>query len=230
MHLVLMPGMHGTCELFTEFQLAWSAHGPCSCIAYPVDEPLDYGQIVELVRRELPTGPFVLVAESFSGPAAIEVARAGPPGLVGLVLVATFVKAPVSRWMSSLGVLAGLLPFAVAPPTPLIRRTLLEPSSSAAIVKATQHAIRRVSPSVMATRLRSVHNVNASSGLRDCPVPVLYMSASRDRLVSRAAGIDKVKACNPSVEHVAVPSPHLVLQCEPSLAVNAIDVFTTKLR
>ena len=64
-------------------------------VAYPVDSVIDYAGLTDHVRTLLPReSPFVLVAESFSGPIALRLASAPPHGLKGIVLVCTFAASP----------------------------------------------------------------------------------------------------------------------------------------
>jgi pimeloyl-ACP methyl ester carboxylesterase len=68
------------------------------------------------VKWEVPAGEdYVLLAESFSGPVAIEIAAIHPTNLKALVLSATFVFKP-SLFPSSLSFLTGESLFAVEPP------------------------------------------------------------------------------------------------------------------
>ncbi len=93
--MVLLPGMDGTATLFAPLVEAL-APTHCLPVAYPCDQALDYDALEALVRARLPTAePFVVVAESFSGPLGIRLAAEPPPGLAGVMLVATFATSPV---------------------------------------------------------------------------------------------------------------------------------------
>src|SRR5258706_2862593 len=89
---LLLPGMDGTGRLFTPLGRALGPRFETRVIAYPRDRVLTYGELGAQIA--LPRGPFVLVAESFSGPIAIALAASRPPGLVGLVLAASFARSP----------------------------------------------------------------------------------------------------------------------------------------
>src|SRR5262245_41048704 len=70
--LVLLPGLDGTGKLFGPFVERAHATFDVKVVEYPADERLGYPELEALVGRGLPTsGPFFLVAESFSGPIAI---------------------------------------------------------------------------------------------------------------------------------------------------------------
>lgn len=69
-------------------------------IGYPPNEIRTYAGLAALVTASLPASdPFILLGESFGGPLALRVAAARPPGLVAVVLVATFVRGPVAPWV-----------------------------------------------------------------------------------------------------------------------------------
>lgn len=93
--LVLLPGMDGTGGLFSEFLEALGPGLHPIVVPYPPDQPLDYSQLESIVRSRLPSDqPFVLLAESFSGPIAISIAASAPRGLLGLVLCCSFARSP----------------------------------------------------------------------------------------------------------------------------------------
>src|ERR1700761_1771928 len=95
--LVLLPGLHGTDRLFQGLRQAFGAAYETLAISYPKDVPLGYEALEAQVREQLPTQPFVLFGESFSGPIAIRIAADPPTGLIGLILCATFAKNPYPR-------------------------------------------------------------------------------------------------------------------------------------
>jgi hypothetical protein len=73
--LVLLPGLDGTGTLFSEFVRTLGSSVDTRIVAYPLAQPLGYDELETLVLAELPRNqPFVLLGESFSGPAAV---RAG---------------------------------------------------------------------------------------------------------------------------------------------------------
>jgi hypothetical protein len=65
-------------------------------ISYPSDAILGDVALEQLVEAALPKNdPFIVVAESFSGPLAIRLASRPVTGLMGLVLTGTFVRRPI---------------------------------------------------------------------------------------------------------------------------------------
>ena len=71
-HLVLLPGLDGTGELFGDFIAALPQSLIAIPVAYPADRVLSYIKLLEFVGAAIPqSDPFVLLAESFSTPLAI---------------------------------------------------------------------------------------------------------------------------------------------------------------
>src|SRR5712672_862384 len=98
--LVLLPGMDGTGKLFRGLLEVVSGNWPHRVVTYPTDRVMEYGEILELVERELAgEREMVLVAESYSGPIALRFAAAHPGRVAAVVLCASFVCSPLPRWL-----------------------------------------------------------------------------------------------------------------------------------
>lgn len=98
--LVLLPGLDGTGRLFEWFLDALPSKLRPIVIPFPRDAA-DYAALETQAARSLPQGqPFVILAESFSGPLALRIAARGPANLVAVILVASFTSRPVA-WMPS---------------------------------------------------------------------------------------------------------------------------------
>src|SRR6476646_5995820 len=97
--LVLLPGLDGTGNLFAEFIAVLPSGFQVITARYPTTGSLSYSQLAPLVRHATPTSdPFVLVAESFSTPLAIQIAAEDLPNMKALVLCAGFATSPVRGW------------------------------------------------------------------------------------------------------------------------------------
>src|SRR5690242_12334062 len=108
--LVLLPGLHGTRELFRPLLREIPASVPTRLIDYPVGKPQTRKQLLAQVRAELADLPeMILLAESFSGPIAMEFAAANPGRVKALILCVTFAQPPVPRILCYLATLPVLL-------------------------------------------------------------------------------------------------------------------------
>ena len=223
--LVLLPGMDGTGDLFAPFVRALPKGAEATVVRYPVDRPLGYDELLPIARAALPaSGPYAIVAESFSGPIGIRIAAAAPANLRALVLVASFARNPLPR---SLGWLAGAASpalFRVRPPEAALRALLVGRAAPRELVEAVARAVGWVAPGVMARRLRDVSDVDVESALSSIRVPVLYVAGARDRLVGRR-GLEGIRRRLPEVESIILDAPHLVLQARPREAAAAIVEF-----
>ena len=99
--LVMLPGMHGTGELFEGLCDCLPPHVRAIRIEYPPDKINSYDNLFELVRSQVDEidENFIVLGESFSGPLAIRIAEAALPNLTGVILVATFFKTPLPRML-----------------------------------------------------------------------------------------------------------------------------------
>ena len=206
--LVLLPGLDGTGKLFNEFIRELGARWETQVIGYPTDVPLGYEDLEERVRTVLPDRPFILLAESFSGPIGIRIAARAPPGLVGVVLCGTFAKNPFP-WLGWARPLAAFLPLKSLPRW--IRSPLMWGSMTAtrAPVRA-QRAIAVVSGRVVRRRIAALLGVDAAAALMRITVPVLVLYARGDRIVPVKA-TQVILSHLPTAQVVAIDGPAFIV-------------------
>ena len=223
--LVLLPGMDGTGDLFTDFRNALPQSMEPMVVRFPRDRFLDYPDLLALLQAgTLPSGPYVLLAESFSTPLAIQFAATNPPNLKALVLCAGFATSPLrgfpkiaARW------LAPIL-FAVPPPAIAIKALLLGSTTTSTLLFQVKAAIESVAPKVLSSRLRAVLDCDVRAVLSKTVLPILYMQAEQDRLVS-ARSMKEIQELRPDIVNIAINGPHLLLQSNPQEAAQAITHF-----
>ncbi|WP_092712345.1 alpha/beta fold hydrolase [Janthinobacterium sp. OK676] len=226
--LVLLPGMDGTASLFHRFDAALRAHGAIDtlAIAYPA-APLDYAALEAYVRERLPRDrPFVLLAESFSGPLGAALRADPPPGMRALVLCCSFVRNP-RPMLAPLRHLLGLVPFGALPGFAL-RQALLAPYATPQLQAELAAALAQVPPATLRQRLRAVLETDASHAFARGSLPVLYLRARHDRLVppANAAQIRRQAA---GAQVIDIAAPHMLLQAAPEAAAVAVAAFITGL-
>ncbi len=221
MKLVLLPGLDGTGRLFEPFVQALPSHLSPVIISYPNDKPLSYAELVRFVKLQVPSvEDYVLLAESFSGPVAIEISATHLTNLKALVLSATFVSNPALAPQIMSPLLRGLF-FALEPPQFVVSRYLLGKKPPLDLVETFRRARRSVRPDVLAFRMRSVINVDVRRALAACHLPILYLCARQDRLV-KTRSLAQMKKIRPEMTIVEIEGPHLLLQREPAKCVEAI--------
>jgi pimeloyl-ACP methyl ester carboxylesterase len=220
--LVLLPGLDGTGELFTP--LIGSLHGfPTQVIDYPADRAMSYAEHVAHVRAKLPRDEdFVLLAESFSGPIGIAIGASAPPNLRGLVLCVTFASNPLPTF-GPLRRLMDVLPAVRFPPR-LAAPWLYAGRATPELRHMYTRAMARVAPAVLKARVAAILGVDHRELLRRIAVPILYLRATADRLVSVAA-CRAIQRLRPNMEILELDAPHFLLQTEPDRCAAAIIGF-----
>jgi pimeloyl-ACP methyl ester carboxylesterase len=219
---VLLPGMDGTGELFAPLLAALPPDVPTAVVRYP-DEPLDYAACEVIARAALPENrPYVVLGESFSGPIAVAIAAQAPPGLVGCVLCASFVKSP----RTILWLLKPL--FRVWPPhrvpQAVAAHFLMGRFASPELRRLHARVLRQVSPKALTARLEAIADVDVRALLDRVRVPMLYLRATEDRLVPRSAAAS-FKRFAPSAHVVKMEGPHFLLQANPVETARVISGF-----
>ncbi|MFC6631843.1 alpha/beta fold hydrolase [Microbulbifer taiwanensis] len=105
MNLALLPGMDGTGLLFEPFLV----HAPASFKVTPLslrqDPHLSYADQAEHILSKLESENTIIVAESYSGRVAYEIAQLQPERIKHIVFAASFLSRP-----STLAGIASLLP------------------------------------------------------------------------------------------------------------------------
>jgi len=227
--LVLLPGMDGTGQLFNDFVEALPNALEAVTVRYPTERCLSYSELENFVRAVCPTsGPFMLLAESFSTPLAIQYAAANPENLVGLVLCAGFATSPVRGWRQLLGRLLAPLLFRIPLPNLAARLWLVGPDAPPSLLATVRDAVSSVQPKVLATRLWAVLGCDVRAELGRVASPVLYIQAKQDRLVS-AACLEELRRIKPQMAVAALDGPHLLLQREPRRAAEVVAGFAQHL-
>lgn len=208
--LILLPGMDGTGELFSRFVRALGPGVDARVLRYPADRPLGYAELVKWVSERLPPErPYVLLAESFSGPVGIELAARAPGGLAALVLCCTFASNPRPA-LRRLAALLPVLPLGVLPVAPLAR-LLMGRHFERALQADLAAALRQVPAPVLRSRLRAVLDVDVSHRLRDVACPVLCLRAGQDAVVPGSAA-ELMHRIKPDLRRAELPGPHFLLQ------------------
>lgn len=228
-HLVLLPGLDGTGKLFVDFVAALPKSCAATIVAYPSDRFLPYADLRPFVSAAVPqTEKFVLVAESFSTPLAVWYAANNPPNLVGVVVCAGFVESPVPGWSGIVKALAMPWLFGLNLPGPILEYFLLGHNAAPSLVQKLRQALQEVSPHVLSGRVREVLNCDARDDLRRTTVPLLYLEATNDRLLSSSCK-EEFSRIRPDVLLRSVPAPHLLLQGEPQKAASIVMAFAENL-
>ena len=226
----MLPGMDGTGALFSEFIAMLPATYEAVAVSYPTERYLPYSELEKIVRVACPTSePFVLMAESFSTPLALQYAATNPTNLAGLVLCAGFATSPVKGWRRVLGSLLAPLMFHIPLTNLAAKLWLVGPDAPTSLLMAVRDAISSVQPRVLAARLRAVLASDVRGSVAQIGVPVLYIRAEQDRLVS-AFSVEELRQLKPEMSVAVLEGPHLLLQRQPLKAAEAVVGFISSVR
>jgi pimeloyl-[acyl-carrier protein] methyl ester esterase len=225
--LVLLPGLDGSGDLFRWFTAVLP---PGIKPAIVLLRANDYSSLEDEITPILPNGRrFVLLGESFSGPLALRLAAERPAGLVAVVLVASFATRPLG-WISALAsrfVHPGI--FRLGSSRFLLQHLVLGDDPPAALIEATLKCLHSSNPVVLAARCRAALTVDATDEMMRCPVPLLYLAGTRDKLVSPRI-VWQLKRLKSDLEIASIEAPHFILQRAPEAAVAAIVAFLTRMK
>lgn len=221
-HIFLLPGFDGTGLLFQPMEQALGYR--CRTTTLPFDDEVTLEDYVESVNARLPSRNVILLAESFSGPIALSLLARYPGRFDAAILCATFASSPfgsvmgLSRWVmeSFLG------------HKPLENLLLNKFCAIGDVPNNVQHAVKTVenliSPRIIKTRFNMIAGMNVTNLLSRISAPVLYLRALKDKLVS-APLREELFENIPQICLKEVNGPHLLLQCEPRVCVDAILNF-----
>ncbi|HEV8695906.1 MAG TPA: alpha/beta hydrolase [Lysobacter sp.] len=208
---IVLPGLDGGADLRVEFVAALAPEFAATVLAYPNDLALDYDGLTEWVRERLPRDEaFVLIAESFSGPVAIKLAAARPDGLIGVVLTATFARA---LRLASLRFMTGLLPLRKLPMLPAML-LMMGRWSTREWKQRLRVALAAVDQAVLRRRLLAAATVDVAALVADIECPILYLRASRDRIVSPDSWA-AIRDRSHNAVCIGIEGPHMLLQAKP---------------
>ncbi len=217
--VVCLPGMDGTGRLFEGFLKAAPEWAEPVAVGYPTDKRLGYEELAEAAKEHVPKGRrFVVVAESFSGGVGVTWCAQKPEGLMGLVLVNSFVTPPgggVMRWIP------WRLAFGV-PVLSVVVKAVLTNGPSALGAWEVKKRVDAVRADVLAFRAGLIARMDMRGKLGEVAVPTLVLRGRQDRLVG-AGKAREMARLNGGVSVREMDGPHLLLQARPGEAWQEIE-------
>ena len=211
--LALLPGLHGTGGLYQPFVRALPHEVRTRVVAFPATGRRSIEEYARLAASQLPEGPVVLLAESFSGLVALALLASGAASPRAVVFCASFAEPPrpfllgLTRLVPRLG---SLIQHA---PSMLLRWFAIGWTAGGQELALLRAELSEASPGVLAHRLRLVATYQAPEIGRSA-IPCYYLQGTRDRLVpSRAARWFQRHFTSFRVERLE--GPHFLLLAEP---------------
>ncbi|WP_075676932.1 alpha/beta hydrolase [Stenotrophomonas sp. TD3] len=225
-HVLMLPGLDGTGSMSTPLLSALQAHRlTTQALALPAQGRQDYTTLARWLWPQLPHHPFILLAESFSGPLAVELATRQPAGLRGLVLAATFARRPVPLPAASAALLTPAWPL---PPVALLARLLLGRWRTREHMSMLCDALAQIPATTLRQRAAATLRVDVRALLPGIEVPTLCLHARQDRLLWPPS-VAELQALLPEARHVSLEGPHLLLQARADAAAAEVAAWMTTL-
>ena len=220
---VFMPGLDGTGISFEPLSKFLSENITPTVVRYPTDRLLSFEETVAFAHDQIEGPQDIVLAESFSGPVAISLITSGRLNAKGLILCATFAKAPgqtvlkILRWLP---LEVGLkLPFQ----TLLLRFILGDRKTVDSLFPTWQRLKTTVPARILAHRIRLLSLIDVRHLLPELTIPCWYIQAAEDRLLPSSA-LDFIQAI-PHLVVRKVAGPHFILQAEPEASAAIINEF-----
>ena len=228
-HLVLLPGLDGTGSLFAPLLANLPETLVPVVVKYPPDQVLYYEQLFPYIREVMPWNePYILLAESFSGPLAIKFAAEQPENIHALVLVSSFfskIDAPGASWTSFFTKEKW---FERATPDSAIKQLVTGGVGDGTLLSSIKQAIHTVKPEVLAHRVRLMFEIDFSNALNELRAPLLCLAGAQDKL-SAPQAVQNLLAAKENSKCVTLNTAHLLLQTQPKEALQAIQDFVENL-
>ena len=208
--ILILPGLDGTDQMLGKFRGLCAGTCQAEVLTLPSDASLDYPGLAEhfapIIQQH--AGCHV-IAESFSGPIGILLARKFPECVSRLSLVASFATSPVPRF-------AAFLPWSLLfrLPLPSMIAKQFFVGKTTTLIPALKSAIKQNSVAVLQQRFKLVRTVNVLAELAEISCQLSYFRASDDRLVPRRC-LDQILQARPDTTVHEIEGPHLILETRP---------------
>jgi len=223
MKLILLPGLDGTGKLFYPFIDELPQKYNIQIITYSNNVKLGYDELTLLVHKQLPKEEeYIIIAESFSGVIAYNIALDKPNNLKLIVFVATFIENP--RPILSKFIPMGLLKFLLSLPLfdITIKQILLNSNASKKLIMLVKNTINNIKSDILYFRLLQIINLKQVS--QKISIESIYLQASKDYLVPRSA-CSVFQKYIPNIHFYKVIGSHLLLQSNPKECIEIINKY-----
>lgn len=221
-NIILLPGFDGTGVLYAPLQAALGDAYSTTVITYR--DEVTFNDYVESVASNLTSDQIVLIAESFSGPIALELIKRYPSKIKCAVLCATFAMSPF-RYLAGLSRFVPTLLFRLNIAQEIILRYFcFDRKSAPSLIEKSLSVIQSVPADVIKNRIMVLAGINMYPSLSQMVIPVLYLQAINDRIVSEDLSNRLVSGLS-NVTVQKIEGPHLLFQSRPDECVVHIRSF-----
>jgi len=223
-HLVFLPGLDGTGLSFDPVLPLLAADTEYTIVSYPADKMLSFAGTVDCAADQFPAGVKpVVIAESFSGPVAIQLVASGRVQAKCLILCATFARSP-HPFLFKISHLLGITSLLKPEIPPHLFRFFVGGKYAESLAPLWRRVHAGVSADIMNYRLRIINQVDVRQLLTKILIPCLYLQAAGDRIVP-ASSLADFRKYIPQIEVKKIKGPHFLLQAQPETCLTAVDEF-----
>ena len=208
--ILILPGLDGTDLMLGQFFELCAAEHQATVATLPSDTSLDYLGLADHFSSLVTEMPAChIIAESFSGPIGILLAKRHPEIVVRLTLVASFASPPMPK-------LGSLLPWTLVfrLPMPAWVARLFFVGNYKTLIPTLKNAIRQNTAAVLRHRLSLVQNVDLLDEYSKLECRLSYLRPSNDRLVPRRC-LDELLNSNSATIVYELEGTHLILETQP---------------
>jgi surfactin synthase thioesterase subunit len=220
--IVLLPGMDGTGLLFEPLVNQLPDTLEAIIINYPRDQRLSYSELLVYVKAKLPKESFILLAESFSGPIAYQLAMDKTININKLIFVASFISNPNPKLSSIMKFLPLSIILRCPIPKSLLSYLCLGKFSNLELASQIKNAINSSNVNVLTHRIKELRTIKLPRKTLD--IKCLNFIASNDRLLTKGVS-DRISKYCLNAESIKIDGPHFLLQTNALLIINKIMQF-----
>jgi pimeloyl-ACP methyl ester carboxylesterase len=220
--LLMLPGLDGTGNLLKKTSIIFDKFFDTRIISYPLNEKLTYKELLIFVESQLPSkSDFYILAESFGGPLAIEIATKYPNRVKSLFLSATFSSNPLLMMYAD-----KLLPFLTFSSTKYIPDFILDyiflsGLGTKILLNELKNTLNDLNQEVIKFRIKEVLLLKNNINMKNLTMPVTYFQGKNDNLILQH-NFNNLKRVIPHIKKVEIKSGHMVLQTCPEQCLEEI--------
>jgi len=216
--------MDGTGELFEAFLSNFD--GDYIVIPLPQSGSQEHAFLANIIKEQLPTEDFILLAESFAGGIIPELLKQNNSHMKGVIFVACFLSSP-NQFLLSIAKLLPIKTLASAPLSTIFHKFLfLGQEASKELLSKFITVAKSIPDLVLKNRLDVMSQQRLPTTTSD--IPSIYIQALSDRLISSKKS-RKFSKVFTNIKYIEVEGPHFILQAQPKesarLVTEVISLF-----
>ena len=207
--ILILPGLDGTNLMLSSFRDLCAAKHQTTAATLP-DTSTDYSGLADHFSSLVAEMPAChIIAESFSGPVGILLAKRHPEIVTRLTLVGSFATSPMPK-------LGALLPWTLVfrLPMPSWVASHFFVGDCKSLIPVLKNAVRQNTPSILSHRLSLVRKVDLLDEYSKLKCQLSYLRPSNDRLVPQRC-LDELLISNPATIVHEIEGTHLILETQP---------------